>query len=175
MNTNPNWRQAAAKLERDMKSHQEKLLAGGLGMLFCLLASNVMAQTNANPALVAALPETPNVLYGMYGQVLNNPASVMVIPFLMVLAWLVDDLPFINSRYVVHITVITGASIYWAFTSVDTVPKSFPHPLMVFVVNGTICGFVAFVGHRQAIARLINMVQAHTGGGNAAADGPGKR
>ena len=132
-----------------------------MGMLICLITSNIFAQTNANPGLVAALPDGPNILYAMIGQVLNNPSSLLVIAFLGIVDWLADDLPLINSKYVAHISVITGACIYWMFTTESAVPKSFPHPYAVFIVNGCICGFVAAVGHRQIVARLINVIQGN--------------
>lgn len=138
-----------------------KIFSGLLGMTGCLVAANVLGQS-ANPSpLAAKLPDEPNILYAMLGQVLNNPSSLLVVAFLCILCWLLDDLPFMNSKYVPHCSVIIGAAIYWMFTSDETVPKSFPHPLAVFVVNGTICGFVAFVVHRWAIARFINYFAAN--------------
>jgi len=133
-----------------------KLFAGGLGMLTCLATARALGETAAQTELAAKLPAEPNILYAMLGQVLNNPSSLLVVAFLCIFCWLLDDLPFVNSKYVPHCSVIIGAAIYWLFTSSETVPKSFPHPQAVFVVNGTICGFVAFVIHRQAVARFIN-------------------
>jgi len=138
-----------------------KLFAGGLGMAACLIAANVLGQTNAPSELAAKLPDEPNVLYAMIGQVLNNPSSLLVIAFLCIVCWLLDDLPFVNSKYVVHCSVVAGGSIYWMFTAAETVPRSFPHPLAVFIVNGCICGFIAFVIHQQAVSRFINYFGAN--------------
>lgn len=141
---------------------------GLAGVFFCL--AKAFAQTNANPNAVTQTGRfdggdvQANILSAAYHQILNNPASLMVIAFLCVLAWLCDDLPFINSRYVAHVTVVLGATIYWMFAGPESVPKTFPYPFVVLVVNGTICGFVAFVFHRQAVARLISFVRAKTGG-----------
>ena len=140
-------------------THRRKLFFGGGGMIAILIfanALNAFAQGTAAPA--AAFTEG-NIISAMYGQVLSNPSSLLVIAFLSVFAWLLDDLPFINSRYVAHFTVMLGACIYWAFTTERSVPATFPHPFAVFVVNGTLCGFVAFVLHRQLVARLINLVR----------------
>jgi len=136
-----------------------KIFLGTIGMLTTLLTARALGETAAQPELAelaAKLPAEPNILYAMLGQVLNNPSSLLVVAFLCILCWLLDDLPFVNSKYVPHCAVVIGASIYWLFTSSETVPKSFPHPQAVFVVNGTICGFVAFVIHRWAITRFIN-------------------
>ena len=139
---------------------KSKLILGLIGMGCTLMAANVMGQNAGNTAPTAVnLAADPNILYAMLGQVLNNPSSLLVIAFLCIVAWLADDLPFIASKYVPHLCVVFGASIYWMFTSVDTVPKSFPHPHAVFIVNGTICGFVAAVIHRQAVARIIDIVR----------------
>jgi len=142
------------------QNNEMKMTAGLLGMSFLLVAANVLGQTNAEVTrpIVEAIPsKSPNILYAMICQVLNNPSSLLVVAFLCIVDWLVDDLPFIPSKYVVHCSVIAGASIFWMFTSRESVPSYFPHPLAVFVVNGSICGFVAFVIHRQAIVRLIGM------------------
>jgi hypothetical protein len=134
-----------------------------LGMLLTFGLSKVFAQTTneSTASIVASLPATPNILYAALGQVLNNPSSTFVIAFLCVVAWMIDDTPIFPSRYIKHLCVVVGASIYWVFTSESTVPKSFPHPQAVFLVNGTICGFIAFVVHQQAVARLINLMRGN--------------
>src|ERR1700761_7856746 len=118
--------------------NNSKITFGALGMLFTFLMARAMGQiTNPVTApLVQGLPDSPNILYGMFAQVLNNPSSLLVIAFLCIMAWLADDMPFIPSKYVAHLCVVIGASIYWMFTSEATVPKSFPHPEAVFIVNG---------------------------------------
>lgn len=135
-----------------------KLTVCSLAMLGCLVAANVFGQTNANPELVAKLPDVgPNILYAMCGQMLNNPASLMVIAFLCVWNYLLDDLPWVKPRYVKLFSVLSGEAIYWMFTTAETVPRSFPHPMAVFVANGTLCGFVAYAIHRQATVRALNL------------------
>ncbi len=125
-----------------------------------LIAFMAIAQTTAKEAPPIS---DGNVVLAMYQQILHNPASMLVIALLCVVAWLADDLPFISSRYVVHITVIVGGSIFWAYASPKSVPPDFPHPMAVFVANGIICGFVAWVIHRQAIGRFISFVRTRSG------------
>jgi hypothetical protein len=144
-------------------NNKSKIAVGStLGFVFFCI-SKAFAQTNAAPAFPESNDLQANILSAAYHQVLNNPASLMVIAFLCVLAWLCDDLPFINSRYVAHLTVILGAAIYWLFAGPESVPKTFPYPFVVLVVNGTLCGFVAFTVHRQMVARIISFVRARTG------------
>lgn len=129
-----------------------------LGIGFFLLSA--FGQTNSAP--VTPLPDSgePNILYAMYGQVIRNPSSLFFIGFLCVIAWLIDDLPFINSRYVPHCLCLFGGSAYWMFATPKSVPPNYPYPYVILVVNGVICAFIAFIIHRQAIARLINMIRA---------------
>ena len=143
-------------------SDKLKIILGGAGGLG-FFALSVLAQTNALPVTPLPGPTDPNIMTAMFYQVLNNPASLLVIGFLCIVAWLVDDLPFVNSRYVAHATVMAGGAIYWMFATPDSVPHTFPYPIVVLVVNGTICGFVAFVIHRQAVARFINFVRVRSG------------
>lgn len=122
-------------------------------VFFCISKAYAQNAPLASPDVQA------NILSAMWLQVVNNPASLTVIGFLCVWAWLFDDLPFISSRYVPHITVILGESIYWLFAGPASVPKSYPYPIAVFVSNGTLCGFFAFLVHRQIVARIIAMVR----------------
>lgn len=147
-----------------MNNKSKIFLGFGLGgVFFCM--SKAFSQTNllAATGTEDRAEVQANIASAAYHQVLNNPASLMVIAFLCVLAWLIDDLPVINSRYVSHLTVIIGASIYWLFAGPESVPKTYPYPFVVLMANGTLCGFVAAVGHRQIIARLISMVRAKMG------------
>ncbi len=91
----------------------------------------------------------------MFDQIVNNPASLLLIFVISIIAWLVETLPSINSKLVPHVCVGLGAAIYWLFVSPSTVPQSFPHPAAVLVANGIICGFIAFILHGQIVLRLI--------------------
>lgn len=133
-------------------------VSSGLGIFF-FAVSKAFAQTNAVPLLGATPDTTGNVLMGIWAQAVNNPASFSVIGLLMVIAWLCDDLPWINSKYVKHLTVICGISLYWAFANPETVSKLYPHPLAIYMSNGAICGAFAYLAHWQIVARLKNFLQ----------------
>jgi hypothetical protein len=122
-------------------------------VFFCI------SKAYAQSAPAAPVDVSENILAAMWMQVVNNPASLTVIGFLCVWAWLFDDLPFVSSRYVPHMTVILGEAIYWLFAGPSSVPKSFPYPMAVFISNGTLCGFFAFLVHRQIVSRIIAMVR----------------
>lgn len=151
---------------KNMNWNNIKLVSGMVAMLGMVTTANLLAQGAGHVAAAApaaTADPTGGIAQAMFSQVFNNPSSLLVVAFLCVFAWLADDLPFLNSRYVAHCTVILGACIYWAFTDVASVPKTFPHPQVVFVANGTLCGFLAFTIHKKAVARIINMVRGHAG------------
>lgn len=141
-------------------NNKSKIIFGSsmCAVLFCV--AKAFAQTNAPGPLPDLTDMQANIISAAFHQVINNPASLTVIPFLCVLAWLADDLPFISSRYVAHLTVMTGASIYWLFSGPSSVPKTFPYPSAVLVANGTLCGFIAFLVHRQLVARCISFFRS---------------
>ncbi len=137
-------------------NNRNKIISGSaLGAVFFCI-SKAFAQTNQIAVPVSLTDTQANIVAAAWHQVINNPASLTVIPFLCVFAWLVDDLPFINSRYVPHLTVILGGAIYSLFAGPESVPKTFPYPFMVLVANGTLCGFISYITHRQLVARAIN-------------------
>lgn len=91
----------------------------------------------------------------LFQQVVNSPASLLVILGLSVIAYLLEVWPRFNSKFIPHICVLLGASSYWMFSSKASVPAGFPHPAAVLVVNGIICGFLSFLVHVSLIAGLI--------------------
>lgn len=121
-------------------------------MFFCI--SKGFGQTNFASMTGTPPDYTGDVIAGIWKQSVSNPSSFFVIGPLMVLSWLCDDFTFINSKFVKHITVITGMSIYWAFANPETVSKIYPHPLAIYISNGCICGAVAYIGHWQITNRL---------------------
>lgn len=145
-----------------MKTNTKLTIGSTLAFVFFCL-SRAFAQTNtmAAPDVSAASVEI-NVVSAAYHQLLNNPASVSVIPVLCVIAWLCDDVPFIDSKYVYHITVVFGSGIYWLYALPSSVPKSFPYPYVVLASNGILCGFIAAAIHKQAIARLIAIAKGRS-------------
>lgn len=139
-----------------------KILGATLTYFTLMLAARAAGLAD----LANATPETDvqaGILTAMFKQVLNNPSSSIFVPALCVIGWLVDDLPFINSRYVAHIMIVMGACTFRFFCLESAVPKYFPHPQAVFILNGIIAGFIAFVLHKQVVARAINFFRAQGG------------
>lgn len=133
--------------------------------LTCLSISKVFASDGTN-ALTQVAPDSfqGKIFAPFFDQITNNPASMTVLVFLCVIAFVLDDTPVINSRYVTHITIMLGMGIYWLFAGVESVPHYFPHPFAVFAVNGSVAGLLAGLFHRYAVAYVINLVRAHFGG-----------
>lgn len=145
----------------EFKSSQtmRKVMHASLLYFFCLTAARVAGATNDLPNMDLNADPQAGIIYAMFRQILNNPSSAIFIPALCVIGWLVDDLPFINSRYAVHIMVILGAFTFRFFCLESAVPQYFPHPQAVFFVNGIIAGFIAWAIHRQLVSRIINAVR----------------
>lgn len=141
-----------------MKQPHLTILAAFLG---CLSVSKAMAQSTNEAAAQVVSTGTfqGRVLAPFYEQVLNNPASLTAIVFLCIVAFVLDDTPIINSRYVTHIVITLGGCSYWLFAGTDSVPHYFPHPAAVLMVNGMAAGIIAGLGHRYFIAFLVNYMR----------------
>lgn len=124
-----------------------------LGFFLAAIPALLAQDASANPGgdVIGGF----DALTAPFKQVLNSPASLLVIPGLSIVAWLIEIAPFINSKFIPHVCVGLGGAFYWMFTSAASVPKSFPHPSAVLVMNGIICGFLAFVVHKQLICRFF--------------------
>jgi hypothetical protein len=122
-------------------------------------------------ALLAQIPESappaPAVnpeesltalLKAMFFQVLKSPASLLVIIGLSIIAVVVEVVEWIPSnpvKIILPLCVFGGAATYWLFSPASSVDKHFPHPHAVLVVNGLICGLVAFIAHVRVVKYLI--------------------
>lgn len=127
-----------------------------LGAAFAL---SIIAQEVLPPPVLPSAETESNILSASYRTIINNPSSLFCLLALCALAWLLDDLPFINSKYVTHYTTIIGGATYWLFCFPNNVPKTFPHPVAVLACIGGMCGFVAGIVHKQAVARLIEFIR----------------
>lgn len=132
-------------------------------IIFAVLTVGLVVSILAQTAIpVPPLPPEgqANILTAMYDTILHNPSSLFVLCFLCVIAWLMDDLPFIPSKFVTHYTTIIGGGIYWMFCHPDNVPKSFPYPWPPLLCIGMMCGFVAGLFHKTVIGRVIEYVKS---------------
>lgn len=128
-------------------------------VLSAALIASLFAQANTP---VPPLPPDgqADIFTAMYDTIIHNPSSLFVLIVLCVAAWLMDTLPFINSKYVTHYTTLLGGAIYWMFCHPSNVPKSFPYAWPVLACIGLICGFVAGVLHKQIIGRAIEWAKS---------------
>jgi hypothetical protein len=122
-----------------------------IGVCFAVVAS-------AQEAAPAVTEENIlSLLKAMFFQVLNSPASLLVILGLSIIAVVVEIVEWIPSNPVkvsLPLCVFGGGSTYWLFSSPASVDKAFPHPHAVLVVNGLVCGLAAFLIH-VALVKLI--------------------
>ena len=97
-----------------------------------------------------------SLLKAMVVQVVNSPASLLVIIGLVIIAVVFEVVEWLPSKVILPLCVFGGACTYWIFSPASTVPQHFPHPQAVLVVNGLICGVVAFVIHITAARWMIS-------------------
>lgn len=91
-------------------------------------------------------------------QVIKSPASLLVIVGLSVIAAVMEAIKICPSdpiRVILPVCTLGGAAFYWCFAPAASVDKAFPHPHAVFIVNGLVCGFVAFLLHSKLVLLLI--------------------
>lgn len=131
-------------------------------MTAVMFAHRVMAQDV--PAHSVPMTETDNIFLVMWRQVISNPASMLHCLIMCIVAWLIDETSWINSRYIPHVTIIFGASTYWLYAGSATVAKCYPIPWVVLASNGMISGLIAYGGHRQVIARILRFARERAGG-----------
>ncbi len=132
-------------------------------IMFSALTVGLAASLFAQTAL--AVPPLPpegqaDIFTAMWNTIVHNPSSLFVLILLSIAAWLMDELPFINSKYVTHFTTLAGGIIYWMFCHPDNVPKTFPYAWPVLACIGFMCGFIAGVLHKTVIGRLIDFIKS---------------
>ncbi len=115
------------------------------------------------PAVAVPEVATDNIFVVMYRQVLSNPASLLHGLILCIIAWLIDETTWINSRYIPHITIGVGGCTYWLYAGSATVAHCYPYPSIVLFSNGMISGLLAYGGHRQMVARILRFSRERSG------------
>lgn len=145
-----------------MNNNQKKLFQAGLMIFTVMCAHKVLAQPILSSAVVIDAP-TDNILMVMYKQVVSNPASLLHVLILCIIAWLIDETTWINSRYIPHITILIGGCTYCLYAGSATVAQCYPFPAVVLFSNGMISGLIAYAGHRQIIARILSLARQRAG------------
>jgi hypothetical protein len=145
-----------------MNNNTKKLFQAGLMMLIVMCSYRSMSQSMMSAVVVVDTP-SDNIFMVMYKQVVSIPASLLHILIMCIVAWLIDETTWINSRYIPHITILFGASTYWLYAGSATVAQCYPFPGVVLASNGMISGLFAYAGHRQIIARIICFTRQRTG------------
>lgn len=142
-----------------------------LGVL-ALLAAPFYAfsqETNTTPVAVDAVASADEenvlaLLKAMCFQVLNSPASLLVILGLTIISTsleiLIRAVDWVSNKLIYPLAlclcVFGGAFSYWLFSPDSSVDKAiFPHPQPVLFVNGLICGVAAFIAHSYLVKFLV--------------------
>lgn len=106
---------------------------------------------NPNPEQMSLL----TLVQSMAMQIINSPASLMVVLGLSIVAYLLEVWPKFDSRYIKIVVILLGPFAYCLFAPFSSVPKIFPFPVAVLTVNGLLCGLISLAAHVQIIRRLM--------------------
>lgn len=143
----------------EMTNNQKKLLQATVMMAIVMTAHSALAQNGMMASAVVIDAPTDNIFMVMYKQVVSNPASLLHVLILCIIAWLIDETSWINSRYIPHITIVLGGCTYWLYAGSATVAQCYPFPSVVLFSNGMISGLIAYASHRQIIARILKFTR----------------
>lgn len=132
-------------------------------MMVVTLANRALAHgvMFAGPVVIDA--PTDNIAMVMYKQVVSNPASILHGLIMCIIAFLIDETTWVNSRYIPHITIIFGGCTYWLYAGSATVAQCYPYPWVVLASNGMISGLFAFGAHKQVVARFVKLSRQRNG------------
>ena len=92
-----------------------------------------------------------STIAAMFEQLMNQPACVLVVIGLNIIAFAIEQLPWINSRWALPVCILLGPLAYPWFADRSTVPYTFPYPVAVLVVNGLMSGLIAGVIHTKFV------------------------
>lgn len=137
------------------------VFVGALALLFAPLFS--FGQDIAGVSGVSGDVKTEEglaeLLHAMFFQVLNRPASLLVIIALSIISMMAEIVEWCPSnpvKVIMPFCIIGGMAIYWMFSSTSGVDRQYPYPHAVLAVNGLVCGLVAFIAHIM----LVKFVKA---------------
>lgn len=98
----------------------------------------------------------------MFEQLMNEPACVMVVIGLNLLAFAIEQIRWINSRLALPACILLGPFVYPWFAHRGAVPYTFPYPMAVLIVNGLMAGFIAGLIHTQFVLWAKKWLQARS-------------
>jgi hypothetical protein len=91
----------------------------------------------------------------LFDQVIANPASILIIFPVGILAFVLEVWPMFPSKLVLPVCLCSGSTLFPALVKTSTVPAMYASPLLVLILDGFILGFVAWLFHRLIIKKLI--------------------
>lgn len=89
-------------------------------------------------------------------QIVHNPGSLLIIFVISICGFLLEMWPQFPNRVVWLMCSILGMVLYPLVTSVKTVAPSYPYPVIILVLTGVVCGFIAAAVHVTLIRWLIS-------------------
>lgn len=86
-------------------------------------------------------------LIAPFEQIAHSPATAFVILPISIIVFMLEVWPLFPSRFVPWTCLLLGTILYPNLVKVETVPPSFPNPLLVLFLTGFVLGFVAYLFH----------------------------
>lgn len=99
-----------------------------------------------------------SIFSALVGQVVNNPASALVILPVSIVAIVLEMLSCVPNRLILPCCLTLGMLLFPGLVHRETVPPSFPNPLLVLILNGFILGFMAWAVHATLIRWLLSKI-----------------
>jgi hypothetical protein len=96
-----------------------------------------------------------DIFSALIGQLLNNPASLLLILPVSILAFVFEKWKWFPSNLILPVCLASGMCLFPGLVNRSSVPTAFPHPLLVLILNGFILGFVAWAVHITLVKWLI--------------------
>jgi hypothetical protein len=96
-----------------------------------------------------------SILQAMIDQICKQPAMLMLVVFLSVIAYVLEIWPRFDSRWIPIVCILGGGGLYWLFASSDSVPKFYPYPIVILITNGLIAGLFSSAAHSTIVSWLM--------------------
>ena len=145
----------AKQKRNDMKKNTTNLMLTILSFTLAMSPLVLLAQSTTDTQAVSE-ESVFALLKAMVMQVINSPASLLVIIGLSVIAVVFEVVEWLPSKGILPLCVFGGMGTYWLFSSPASVPPHFPHPQAVLAVNGLVCGMFAFIAHITVVRWLMS-------------------
>ena len=98
----------------------------------------------------------PSIFFAPFLQVWNSPNSALIILPVSIVAFIWEMNSKTPSKFIPVVCLALGMILYPLLTPLSSVPKTFPVPIVVLLLNGLVLGFIAWMVHKFVVKKLID-------------------